>query len=569
MAGEPRAADLLRGNRSAALRSAIGAVAAAVSWIAWLAWLWMLALVINRAFLGSESLADLLPTMSVMAGLLVLRAGATIAAGTLAEAASKHLRTDLRASLADRLLAGDPRRLGEATVGQVSGTLTESVEGVGAWVSQYLPSAAMAAIGPLAAFIAILVLDAPTTLILLFAGPMLVLLLAVIGRQTADLTKRRFDELGWLRGFYLDMLRGIGTLKAFGRSRDGTDLIEDSSRRFGDTTLEVLRTAFQTSLVMEWAATAATALVAVEVSFRLIRGDLTFGTALAVLVITPEFFAPLRRLSLEYHVGRTGDAAAADIAEVFADHSPAKRGNEPKREDVDLRPVSLATAPRIEFESVSYRYPGAPADALEDICLTIDAGETLALTGPSGAGKSTLASTLLRFIEPSAGVVRADGVPLSDLDTMRWRLAVAWVPQSPTLFAATVGENIALGSPDASAQRIRTAAADAGAADFIEDLPQGYDTALGESGLRLSGGQRQRLAIARALLVDAPLVVFDEFTAHLDPVVEMGVLDAAATLLEGRTALVIAHRSSTQRLADRVVRLDGGRMDETPTLEAP
>lgn len=561
MGDDPRAGDLLRGNRGAANRSAIGAVAATVSWLAWLTWLWLLASVIDRAFVGSEKIADLLPSLATMAGLLLLQAGASMAAGIYAESASRRLRTDLRGSLCTRVLSGDPRRLAGGTVGQVSGTLTESIEAVGTWVSQYLPAAAMAVVGPLAAFLAVLVLDAPTTLILLFAGPMLVLLLAVIGRQTADLTKRRFDELGWLRGFYLDMLRGIGTLKAFGRSRDGTELIEESSRRFGETTLEVLRTAFQTSLVMEWAATAATALVAVEVSFRLVRGDLSFGTALAVLVITPEFFAPLRRLSLEYHVGRTGDAAAADIAAV--------RGEMPEGDhahDLDLRASTRrvgipSAAPRIEFASVSYRYPEAATDAVADIDLLLEAGETVALVGQSGAGKSTIASMLLRFIEPTAGTVRVDGAPMRDVDIIGWRHRVAWVPQSPTLFAATVAENIALGRPDATPQQIHSAADASGAAEFIEDLPSGYDTPLGESGLRLSGGQRQRLAIARALLLDAPVVVFDEFTAHLDPDVEREVLDAAEILFEGRTALLIAHRNSTRRLANRTIRIEGGRIE--------
>jgi thiol reductant ABC exporter CydD subunit len=577
---KPGAADLLRSNRAAGGRAAAGAAAAAASWVAWLTWLWMLASVIDRAFIGSEPLADLGPQLMAMVALLAAQASTALVAGSLSEAASRRLRTDLRRSLARRATAGDPRRLGGATVGRVSGTLTDGVEAIGTWVSQYLPSAAMAVFGPLAAFVAVMLLDAPTTLILLFAGPMLVLLLAVIGRRTAELTRKRFDELGWLRGFYLDMLRGIGTLKSFGRSRDGTQLIEDSSRRFGDTTLEVLRTAFQTSLVMEWAATAATALVAVEVSFRLIRGDLGFGTALAVLVITPEFFTPLRRLSLEYHVGRTGDAAAEDICELLGgppDESGAAASGTARSPAVELRTqVGGTRAPSIDFVSVTYRYPGASRDAVHALDLSLAAGETVALVGPSGAGKSTIASMLLRFIEPDSGSLRTDGVPLGEVDPAVWRTQVAWVPQAPTIFAGTVAENIALGNPEATAQEIRSAAERAGAAGFIEELGRGYDTRLGESGLRLSGGQRQRLAIARALLLDSPVVVFDEFTAHLDPATEASVLDAATELFAGRTALLIAHRSSTRRLADRVVRIDSGRIrttyrrgESTAALEGP
>ena len=547
------AADLLRRDRIAALHSAAAVAADSVATFAWLGWLGTLALVVDRAFVRGDSLDDLTAPLVVMGVLLVLRLLATIGASSLAEGASVHLRGGLRTQLTAALAAGDPRRLGGGTVGEVSGTITEGVEAVGAWVSQYLRAASMAVVGPVAAFALVAVLDAPTTLILLFTGPMLVLLLAVIGRRTADLTRRRFDELGWLRGFYLDLLRGIGTLKAFGRSRDGSDLIEQSSRRFGETTLEVLRTAFQTSLVMEWAATAATALVAVEVSFRMIRGDLTFGTALAVLVVTPEFFAPLRRLSLEYHVGRTGDAAAGDISTLLAGSDPpgVSVASDGTPGTPAVRPWT--SAPRIEFESVHYRYPGANRDALDGIDLTIEAGESVALVGPSGAGKSTIASMLLRFILPDSGTLRVDGVDAATTDPALWRRGIAWVPQSPTLLNGTVAENIALGRPDATAAEIAEAAGLAGADGFVRNLPQGYRTHLGEEALRLSGGQRQRLAIARALLLDAPVVVFDEFTAHLDPATEDEVLEAAATLFEGRTVMLVAHRRQTQELADRIV----------------
>jgi ABC-type multidrug transport system fused ATPase/permease subunit len=225
--------------------------------------------------------------------------------------------------------------------------------------------------------------------------------------------------------------------------------------------------------------------------------------------------------------------------------------------------VGGTRAPSIDFVSVTYRYPGASRDAVHALDMSLAAGETVALVGPSGAGKSTIASMLLRFIEPDSGSLRTDGVPLGEVDPALWRTQVAWVPQAPTIFAGTVAENIALGNPQATEQEIRSAAERAGASDFIADLGRGYDTRLGESGLRLSGGQRQRLAIARALLLDSPVVVFDEFTAHLDPATEASVLDAAAELFAGRTALLIAHRTSTQRLADRVVRIDSGRIRNT------
>jgi ABC-type multidrug transport system fused ATPase/permease subunit len=330
--------------------------------------------------------------------------------------------------------------------------------------------------------------------------------------------------------------------------------------------MEVLRTAFQTSLVMEWAATAATALVAVQVSFRLVERDLAFGPALAVLVLTPEFFLPFRRLALEYHAGQTGTAAAERIEEALALPTTVAAVVDPPTGVAAARPGAAADARPgralpvgdLALTDVTFTYPGAERPALDGVSLRAAAGETVALVGPSGAGKSTVARLVLRFAVADRGVVAAGGTPLADIDLRDWRRSVAWVPQDPTTFAGTVADNVRLAVPDADDDRVRSALRSAGAEGFVAALPHGLDTMLGEGGLRLSGGQRQRLAIARAVLVDAPYVLLDEFTAHLDPDTETDVLGAVARLLEHRTALVIAHRPATIAMADRVVRLDHG-----------
>ena len=210
---------------------------------------------------------------------------------------------------------------------------------------------------------------------------------------------------------------------------------------------------------------------------------------------------------------------------------------------------------------MTYRYPGHERPALDGLDLTIDAGETVALVGPSGAGKTTVSRLLLRFIDPSCGELLIDGVDATSMDPGAWRRRVAWVPQAPTVIAATVADNIRLGVPDAPMSAVRRAADVARATGFVDALPDGFDTVLGERGLQLSGGQRQRLAIARAALRDAPVVVLDEFTAHLDERIESELIEAMGDLLRGRTALLIAHRRRTVELADRVVRLVEGNLD--------
>ena len=560
-----------------ATRSVVAAVVwAAVAQAALLAWVLVLAWSVDAVFRSGADLGDISGRLVAMGALLLLRAGALWSSELSAQRGSDRLRLELRAGLARTMVTDDPRRLSGDGVGRESALLVEGVEDVGRWVTSFVRPASMVVVGPVLVFGTVAVLDPLSTLILLFTGPMLVVLLALIGRKTAELTRRRFDELGWLRGFYLDLLAGLGTLKAFGRSEDGAELVEDSSRRFGDTTMDVLRTAFQTSLVMEWAATAATALVAVEVSFRLVGGSLSFGTALAVLVLTPEFFVPFRRLAVEYHAGQAGDAASSAIVDVLGESRAGRSTGEARPGEAqpsdpaggDGQAAILPAPPRVELRAVGYTYPGSAEPTLDGLDLEIHPGETLALVGPSGAGKSTVASLLLRFVDPRTGSLSVDGTDSLAADPRAWRRRIAWVPQHPTVFSGTVAQNIAFGEPDADRDRIIEAADRAGATEFIEGLPDGFDTVLGERGGTLSGGQRQRLAIARAVLRDAPFVVLDEFTAHLDPDTERQVLAAAWTLLQDRTALVIAHRIATATGADRIAVLEAGRVVETGTPDA-
>ncbi len=526
----------------------------------------LLASVVDDVFLGGASLGDVRDRLAAMVALLCLRAACNWAVEVLADRASGRLRAAVRAELVEHLFALGPAGLSGERTGDVASTIGAGVESLHDWVTRFVPAAALAVATPVLVGAAVAVLDPWTTLILLFTGPMLVLLLVVIGGRTRTLTQRRFDELGWLSSFYLDMIRGLGTLKAFGRSREGADQIERVSRRFGDTTMEVLRTAFQTSLVMEWAATAATALAAVEISFRMIEGGLPFGTGLAVLVLVPEFFVPFRRLAIEYHAGQSGRAADERIEALLALPANSPPASAPPARTTGSTGTTTGDAlagsgppPRIELRGVTYRYPGQERPALDGLDLTLDAGETVALVGPSGAGKTTVSRLLLRFMDPSSGELLIDGVDATSMDPGAWRRRIAWVPQAPTVIAATVADNIRLGVADASMSAVRRAAEVARATGFVEALPDGFDTMLGERGLQLSGGQRQRLAIARAALRDAPVIVLDEFTAHLDERIESELAEAMADLLRGRTALLIAHRRRTVELADRVVRLVGGK----------
>jgi ATP-binding cassette subfamily C protein CydD len=306
----------------------------------------------------------------------------------------------------------------------------------------------------------------------------------------------------------------------------------------------------------------AVALVAVEISLRLMAGSIPFDRALAVLIIVPEFFLPLRSLATRYHSGAAGRAVAERAFAILDEPVPGRRAAAPTT-DVDGAGEPVPTGGEVRFEGVTVVYPGRTEHALDRVDLAIPARGLVALVGATGAGKSTVANLLVRFIEPTSGAITVGGVPLDRLDLSAWRANLAWVAQRPHLFHGTVGDNIRLARPAATDDEVAAAAREAGADAFIDALPAGYGSQVGEGGLRLSGGQRQRLAIARAFLADARLVIFDEATSHLDAASEAGIRAALLRLATTRTVFVVSHRLRLVDAADRVVVLDHGRVVET------
>ncbi len=515
--------------------------------------------VISDVFRAGASLADVMPSLVAIAVLAVVRAPVLFAADALAQAAAGRVKRRLRADLTAHLFALGPAYTGRERTGELSGVLTDGMVDLESYLTSFQPARALAVAVPLLVFGTVLVLDPPTTLVLLLTGPILVLLLGFIGGRARAITDRRFAEVRYLGAFFLDMLGGLATLKMFGRSREQVDNIRTISRQYGDTTMEVLRTAFQTSLVLEWGAAVAVALVAVEISLRLMDGAIAFDRALAVLIVVPEFFMPLRSLATRYHAGAAGRSVADRIVAILDLPVPAMVPG-----DLGLVGAPVPSQMAVTFSAVSLTYPGRSAPALDGFDLSIRPGTVVALVGATGAGKTTVAHLLLRFIQPDAGRILVDDRPLESIDLARWRAAVGWVPQRPHLFHGTIADNLRLARADASDAELRTAAREAGAEAFIAAFPLGYDTPVGEGGLRLSGGQRQRLAIARAFLADARLVILDEATSHLDAESETAIRDAIGRLAaRGRTILVVSHRLQLAALASTVAVVDQGRVIET------
>ncbi len=524
--------------------------------------------IIAAVFLDGRDLADVTGPLVVCAALAVLRVPFVWASDALALLTTTRLKARLRSDLTSHLVALGPAYMDRERSGEVTSVLVNGMAAIDAYVATYQPARLLAVAIPALVVVVIAVLDPPTTLVLLFTGPILVLLLAIIGSRTGASSARRFAELRWLSAFFLDMLQGIGTLKTFGRGAEQVDTIRSISRQYGDTTMEVLRTAFQTSLVLEWGGAVAVALVAVEISLRLIDASIPFDRALAVLIIVPEFFLPLRLLATRYHAGSAGRTAAERMFAIL--DTPVTAGSvvPSAASSVDALAASLTPIDRttdIVLSGVSVTYPDRTTPAVAGIDLTIRAGESLALVGATGAGKSTLAQLLLRFVEPTSGDIRVGDRPLGAIDLATWRAHVAWVPQRPHLFEGTIADNIRLALPDADDAAVVAAATAAGLDDVVRSWPRGLDTPTGERGAWLSGGQRQRIALARAFLSHAPFVILDEVTSQLDPASEERIRAALARLARERTVLVVSHRMRLVTSVDRVVVLDAGQVVQTGT----
>jgi ATP-binding cassette subfamily C protein CydCD len=512
--------------------------------------------VVSSVFLSGASLSGVSRPLLFLLCVIILRAAATWGAETSAGIAAVRIKTRLRRQVITHLVNLGPAYRSEQDTGELVNTCTEGVEALEAYFSQYLPQVVLAALLPLAFLVVVFPIDPLSAAILLLTAPLIPVFMVLIGSQADALTKRQWQTLSRLSAYFLDVIQGLSTLKALGRSRLQVSVLASASERYRVATMSVLRVTFLSALVLEMVATLSTAIVAVEIGLRLLYGRLSFEQAFFILLFAPEFYLPLRSLGARFHAGMAGVAGAGRIFNVLETPLP----------DATERPVapdagapSRAELAEIIFEDVSYRYPDG-RQALEGVSLRIPAGQKIALVGRSGAGKSTLVGLLLGFLQPSAGEVRLLDLDLGNLPALERRRHIAWIPQHPYLFNASMGDNLRLARPGATQAELEWAARQAQAHEFIAQLSKGYDTPVGERGIRLSGGQAQRIALARAFLKDAPVLVLDEATSFLDPEQEDLIQQAIDQLTRDRTVIIIAHRLSTVYTADQIALLDHGRL---------
>ncbi|MFD8063518.1 thiol reductant ABC exporter subunit CydD [Streptomyces cyaneofuscatus] len=512
------------------------------------------ALVIAQAMLIAEivvggfedglTVTELRAPLLLLAAVAVGRALVAWLTELAAHRASAAVKSELRGRLLERAALLGPGWLSGQRTGSLVALATRGVDALDDYFARYLPQLGLAVVVPVAVLARIVTEDWVSAAIIVVTLPLIPLFMILIGWATQSRMDRQWQLLSRLSGHFLDVVAGLPTLKVFGRAKAQAESIRTITTQYRRATLRTLRIAFLSSFALELLATLSVALVAVTIGMRLVHGELDLYTGLVVLILAPEAYLPIRQVGAQYHAAAEGLSAAEEIFAVL-ETEPRAAGTEDVPDSVGL-----------ELEGVTVRHESRAEPSLDAVSLTVEPGETIALVGPSGIGKSTLLNVVLGFAVPDEGHVRAGGRDLAELDPERWRNRIAWVPQRPHLFAGTIAENVRLARPDADDEAVVAALREAGAYDFVAELPDGERTLLGEDGAGLSAGQRQRLALARAFLADRPLLLLDEPTASLDGETEAGIVEAVRRLAAGRTVLLVVHRPALLAVADRVVTLE-------------
>jgi ATP-binding cassette, subfamily C, bacterial CydD len=498
------------------------------------------------------SLRDLAWLIAAFGGLACLRAWLVYKSDVAAFSAGAASRSRLRIDALDRMLRAGPAMLRSRHSADLSSVVVDRVEALDGLFGRWIPAATVAVAGPLIVLIAGAWADPFAGLVLLLCGLMVPVVMAVAGIGAGASSRRQFVALTRLQTRFLDRVRGIATIVLYGRAEDEARAMSVAALELGQRTMRVLRVAFLSSAGLDLAAALALIVLAFRYGAALLAGHLASpAMALFVLLVVPEFFAPLRSFAAAYQ----DKLHASTAAEALVDLPPL-----PPADAVEVREIP-AGGVAVTFEDVRLTWDPERGPALDGLSFHVPAGESLTLTGPSGSGKSSAMEILLGFVRPDHGRVVVNGIDISDLKPQTLSRLTAWIGQRPVLFATTIADNIRFARPDAADDDVLRAADAAHVTSFATSLPNGMNTVIGEGGYGLSGGQAQRIAIARAFLKDAPLLLLDEPTAHLDPATEADVLESLRQLAAGRTVILAGHSAATRMFGGQRLHLQDGRSE--------
>ncbi|ODN42303.1 thiol reductant ABC exporter subunit CydD [Piscirickettsia litoralis] len=524
---------------------------------------------ISGAFLSHLSFAELSPYLWGILVLITVRTLLLYGQRRVSFAIGAKVRTVLRERLFQQMLDLGPQH-GQRT-GALSSALVDQVEAVQDFYQDYLPQMYLAVLVPVMILIAVFPVSWIAGAIFLVTAPLIPLFMALVGMGASSAHQKHLQTLARMSSQFLDILQGISTLKLFNRSKVQEENVRAASEEYRVRTMSVLKIAFMSSGVLELFASGAIALVAIYLGVSLLQyigipaHGITLEIALFILLLAPEFYAPLRTLGTHYHARSKAVGAAEELMKLFALKPQALNIKAGQALNIDKSQKNKKFD--IAFKNICFNYEdGLPV--LNEVSMEFKAFTHTAVVGASGAGKTTLLQLLLGFIQPVSGEILINGQVLSSLNTSEWRKQLSWVGQNPRLFHGSVLDNIRLARPEATEQEVLVAAKAAFVNEFVNDLPQGFNTPLGELGVGLSGGQIQRIALARAYLKDSPILLLDEPMASLDSENEKKVLEALAELAKGRTVIHLTHRLVQAKGMDIIYVLDQGHCVESGDFES-
>ena len=489
-------------------------------------------------------------TMAVLGAMISMRMVCSHGEQWLRDHIASAVHEDLRNRVLHHMIAQGVRQ--SESAGSVTHILTDGLDHVDAYMSQYIPQALYAVLIPL--MISIAIIDSVSWIgwILLMTYPLIPFFMILIGKKADKLNKQQWERMQFLGGHFLDVLQGLTTLKVFGRAKEQVHVIGRLSGEFRDATLKVLRIAFLSALVLELIGTISTAMIAVYLGVSLVYGEVEFLSAFFILLLAPDFYAPLRQLGAAFHTGLSGKVSLTAVQEYLTSGIEVVRTGQ----ETLKRPMQT-----IEFRDVAYEYEEDHV-GLETFTGVLKRGCSYMLVGESGAGKTTISNVLMQLLTPTKGQVTVDGYDLQTLDSQWYHEQIAYLSQTPYIMSGTLRENLQFGL-EASDETLWKVLQQVQLADFVSALPLGLDTVIGEGGYGLSGGQRQRLALGRTLLRPAQILILDEVTAHLDVETENLIMQVLREYGQDKIVLYVGHRVQTMKYVDTLFVMQAGRLVES------